>query len=130
MKKFFITFMILAMCVAFFGCSDSIKLLEGEIDSKITYNDSYAKYYIVNNGDKGWYEQYIFAAPDFANVGDIIGSQDGVIKVIKKAETFDKVKRDELIVIEKDYDLFKIPFKKIKKGQLFFSLIVYYGGKS
>jgi hypothetical protein len=85
MKKIFIAFMILAMCFCF-GCSQTINLTEAKIIKKITINDEYAEYSISENDDFGLFSQYIIADPNFAQKGDTIGSVDGVIKVIKKAE--------------------------------------------
>ncbi len=82
MKRIF----IILMCVVCFGCTQDINLREGKILSKKTFDDSYSEYYIGDNGDTGTITQIIVAAPDFAETGDIIGSKDGVIKVIKKAE--------------------------------------------
>ncbi len=80
MKKY----ILMILCLFLISCSESINLRKGVVESKRTYDDSYSKYYIIKNGDTDTSKQCIYAAPDFAKVGDTIGSKDGVIKVIKR----------------------------------------------
>jgi len=56
--------------------------MSGKVANKVTYNDTKSRYEIISNEDQGFLEQYIFASPDFAKVGYIIVSKDGVIKAM------------------------------------------------